>query len=187
VIVQDLPASASGGTFTASGVPVAPTPTTITAIATDAAGNLASATITVTADAYGAAGVIGPAGGTVEAPPGPLEGAAIIVPPGAVATDTRFEIRRAEEAPPQSTTYSPVGPALELLPTGVPFAQPVTVVLPFSRPLCQRLLVPARHVRVVQAEPGAPGWTEAVPIAPDWSHGTISASATTFSLFQAVA
>ena len=76
------------------------------------------------------------AGATITA-----EGATLVVPPGAVATDTRVEITRLD-APFHQNPYArdeadaipaiPVGPAFDFGPAGVAFKTPVTVTLPYD-------------------------------------------------------
>jgi hypothetical protein len=115
VEVNGVPATLQGGTFSV-GVPLDAEVTGLTAVATDPAGNTAAASIAVTADPYLTTGTIGVDGGTVAAPPGsPLEGAAIIVPPGALAAPTLVGFARADQPPPLAEDLAPLGPALALL------------------------------------------------------------------------
>src|ERR1041385_5007577 len=65
---------------------------------------------------------IGPAGGTLTA--GELS---IVVPAGAVAADTAFSIQ-----PITNTTFAPAGDGYRIAPSGVTFAQPVTLRFAFT-------------------------------------------------------
>lgn len=61
-------------------------------------------------------------------PDSPIYGATVHVPPGAVSDDTMFSIR--EATLPELHNRVLAGPAVELLPAGARFAEPVRVVLP---------------------------------------------------------
>ncbi len=80
--------------------------------------------------------MVSPAGTTLT-----TDGAALLVPPGAVAADTRIEITRLD-APFRQSPYAhdepgavsavPAGPALDFGPAGVTFTTPVTVTLAYD-------------------------------------------------------
>jgi hypothetical protein len=73
--------------------------------------------------------VIGAAGGTVQ---GPI-GSKIVIPPGALATDTPVEITESSAgAPAFPGGFVAVGPMFAFTPHGTTFAVPVTVTLPFD-------------------------------------------------------
>lgn len=97
-----------------------------------ALGLFVASTLTSCADGFREAEVsamIGPAGGTLEVTEGELAGAALIIPPGAVSTETRFQL---------SLAFSSITPGFEQLeravgfqPNGFRFERPVTLRLPF--------------------------------------------------------
>jgi hypothetical protein len=183
VKVAGLDATVSGGTFTVAGVPITPGLNTLTATATDAAGNVGTASIAVAGDVSSAAEVIGPAGGAVVAPPGPMGCAAVIVPAGALSGEKTVGFTMAATAPALDAHFTGVGPAVELLPTGESFATDVRLQLPFSPALVRTLRAGARDVRVMTSQNGQP-WVEAPAGALDMSAGCVYAATPHFSLVQ---
>lgn len=72
---------------------------------------------------------IGAAGGTVQGP----NGASVVVPPGALATNVVIEIAQTSTgSPPLPSGFSVLGQMFAFTPHGTTFAVPVTVTLPFS-------------------------------------------------------
>ncbi|MBI5478835.1 MAG: hypothetical protein HY906_08270, partial [Deltaproteobacteria bacterium] len=116
----------------------------------------------------------------------PLDGTAVIVPPGAVATATVLGFTLASEPPTLDHVYSPVGPTLELTPSGAVFVVPVTVQIPFSKNLAQLLHAQEADVRVLVAEAGAVTWEEAVSATVDWANGLVQAQLASFSYVSVV-
>jgi hypothetical protein len=108
------------------------------------------------------------------------DGATLLVPPGAVASDTKVEITRLD-APYRQNPYAPdepgavpavsVGPALDFGPAGVTFTAPVSVTLAYDQ-----ALVPAGYEQVAVAY-----WTGT-----RWAilGGTVDATAHTVTISQ---
>lgn len=76
-----------------------------------------------------ALGTITPSGGNVTIQVGPLAGAGVAAPPGAVAAPLAVTI--ADGASISTASAVVVGPALRIAPSGASFAVPVTVRMPF--------------------------------------------------------
>jgi uncharacterized delta-60 repeat protein len=73
--------------------------------------------------------VVGAAGGTVHGP----NGAAVVIPPGALSTDTMITIEQTSAgSPPSPAGFSAVGKMFAFTPHGTTFAVPVTISLPFD-------------------------------------------------------
>ncbi|MBI5481983.1 MAG: hypothetical protein HY906_24220 [Deltaproteobacteria bacterium] len=184
VTVNDVLASVLAGSFSATGVPVGVAVTTITATAVDAAGNTASASIAATGNSSTVVQVIGGAGGTVTATTGPLAGASIKIPAGALSKDTTIGLALSNAAPRQTQGLSPVGPALELIaPAGTVFAYPVSVTLPFSTRLAGTFSSTPAALQVMTAEATAPDWQASTPTI-DWPSGLATAMMTSFTWAQ---
>jgi hypothetical protein len=184
VSVNGIAATVSAGSFTATGVPISPGPNTLTAMATDAAGNTATASIAVTGDVNSAAAVIGPAGGTVAVTSGPYAGVQVVVPPGALSDDVTVAVTPAPGAPPLGLDVSPVGPAVELLPRGQVFNRDVIVRLPFSPRLATALRARRPDVRLMHAEAADRPWQEAPAPLVEWDAGRVTARVHEFSWAQ---
>ncbi len=88
--------------------------------------------VTVSALAVQATATLTAAGGelVVTDPTSPIFGARLTVPAGALTQDTTLSIAVATTPPPDDGT--PVGVAVELLPSGQEFLVPVTLQLPFN-------------------------------------------------------
>lgn len=69
--------------------------------------------------------VIGATGGTIRA----ADGTAVEIPPGALANDVLIVVRKAGANARGFAVGTPAGSAIELMPDGLQFAKPVTVVL----------------------------------------------------------
>jgi len=88
---------------------------------------------------------IGAAGGTLTGP----DGVQMVVPAGAVAQDTVFSIARVTSGMPAlPTDYAASTPLYEFTPHDTPFAQPVTVRMPYTAP------TNALHADAFMANPG---------------------------------
>jgi len=73
--------------------------------------------------------VIGAAGGTVNGP----EGSSVVIPAGALASDTRINIEKTSAGAPELPDGFPVsGDVFALTPHGTTFAVPVTITVPFD-------------------------------------------------------
>ena len=73
--------------------------------------------------------IVGPAGGTVNGP----NGAKLVIPAGALATDTTIGIAQiAGSATPLPSGFSVSGPVFAFTPHGTTFSVPVTITLPFD-------------------------------------------------------
>ncbi|GAB4561480.1 MAG: hypothetical protein Tsb007_26200 [Rhizobacter sp.] len=89
-----------------------------------------------------ASAVIGAAGGTVTA----AHGASIVIPPGALATDTTIAIEQSSAgAPPLPGGFVAAGETFALTPHGTTFAVPVTITLPFDPAALQAGVAPALY------------------------------------------
>lgn len=75
-----------------------------------------------------ASATIGAAGGTLDGP----DGARVVIPPGALAQDTRITIARRDTGAPAAGPdgYTPRGATYEFTPHDIVFAQPVTMRVP---------------------------------------------------------
>ncbi|MFN9806585.1 MAG: hypothetical protein ACK56N_09170, partial [Betaproteobacteria bacterium] len=74
-------------------------------------------------------GTIGPSGGTVQG----IDGATVVVPPGALPEATTIAIARdASEAPPLPSALRPVGGIYAVTPHGTQFSLDATVNIPFN-------------------------------------------------------
>lgn len=69
--------------------------------------------------------VVGAAGGTIRA----ADGTAVEIPPGALGGDVLVVLRKASGDARGFAVGTPAGAAIELLPNGLQFAKPVTIVL----------------------------------------------------------
>jgi hypothetical protein len=77
-----------------------------------------------------ASGTIGPAGGSVTVPSGPLAGASISIPPGALASPVTVSFF--EDLVTLTPGFTDVGPAVRIEPDGLPLALPALLTLPFD-------------------------------------------------------
>jgi hypothetical protein len=105
--------------------------------------------------------VIGAAGGTVTVACGPVTGASLVVPPGALAGDVTITIAAGDAATGMPAGFSVAGPTVEFGPTGQTFAMPVTVTVPVTTAatsMFTRTGASAAWTRIV----GATGGTTAV-------------------------
>ena len=73
-------------------------------------------------------GLIGPEGGTVQVKEGPLAGASVVVPPGALTERIRITLSGAPDLSEEG--FTPWGPALAVEPSGQSFLLPVEITLP---------------------------------------------------------
>ncbi|MHC4910896.1 MAG: hypothetical protein ACYTF9_14405, partial [Planctomycetota bacterium] len=80
----------------------------------------------------GASEDVGAAGGTVAVTTGPLAGAKVVVPAGALADTVAISINAGSDVPSGVTVSA--GPAVKLGPDGTMFTTPVTVTIPFTGP-----------------------------------------------------
>lgn len=82
---------------------------------------------------------IGASGGTVNGP----EGTRIVVPSGALSSNTPLAITRSNTgAPPLPSAVTALGPMFAFTPHGTTFAQPVTVTVPFDPTLVTAEMTP---------------------------------------------
>jgi hypothetical protein len=95
----------------------------------DGAGSSAGDAVSADASAIDAAAsvtkMVDTSGGTVT-----LNGATLVIPPGALSAPTDISIRDTGVDPP--STYTPYSHVFEFGPEGTSFAQPITVTLPFK-------------------------------------------------------
>jgi hypothetical protein len=129
-----------------------------------------------------ASAVVGPSGGTVAIGAGPLAGAAVIIPAGALASDVTVTIAAASP-PGLPVGYAPVGPAVQLLPEGTTFSGPVVARLPFGVGLAAALSAGTASVRLLHAEADMV-WAEAPGTVVSSAAGTVEARLWSFSWVQ---
>jgi hypothetical protein len=185
VSVAGFDAVVAGTTFAAEGVPLVPGANALALVATDAAGN--SSTTTLTVIGLTVQGSVGAEGGTVAAPAGsPLEGVALFVPAGALAAPMVVGFTLADAPPLLGEDLTPVGPALRLFPSGSAFAAPITVMLPFSAAAISVLHARAEDLRFMHAEEGAASWSAIEGAVVDLGQQSVRADVTSFSVVQAV-
>src|SRR5215471_6023624 len=77
--------------------------------------------------------IIGPQGGEIVGAEGTaLEGVKLTIPPGALASPTRIEIKLAADGTPLPSTAVRCGPMVEISPTGLQLAVAARLTLPFD-------------------------------------------------------
>lgn len=109
--------------------------------------------------------LIGPLGGTLQgAPDSPFAGVEVVIPEGALDTDTEVSIRRLEAGERELPEGAmPCGPMFAIEPVGLVLRTPAEVTLPFDEALVRDELRFADEVKVwVQTEEG---WSREVPFA----------------------
>ena len=115
--------------------------------------------------------VIGSAGGTVAGP----NGAKVVIPAGALTTDTRIHIELTTAgAPALPAGYTSKGQVFAFTPHGTTFAQPVTVTIPFDPATVTAARTPGFYKTNAQNQ-----WAR-IPNAV-FDANTVSASVTSFS------
>jgi uncharacterized delta-60 repeat protein len=121
--------------------------------------------------------VIGAAGGTVNGA-GAGSGVQIVIPPGALATDTPIAIEQTPAgSPPLPNGFSVAGQMFALTPHGTSFAVPVSVTLPFDP-----ALLPANRTPELYKSNAAGQW-EPLPRA-TFGPSSVTASINSFSWVQ---
>ena len=123
-----------------------------------------------------ASAIVGAAGGTVTH----ADGAAVVVPAGALSQDTRITLEPTQTgAPPLPGGSVAAGPMFAFTPHGTAFAAPVTVTLPFDA-----ASVPAGRVpTLLKTSAGQADW---VTVPATVSGTRVSAQVTGFSFLQVV-
>ncbi|MBN2071073.1 MAG: hypothetical protein JW814_06400 [Candidatus Krumholzibacteriota bacterium] len=125
--------------------------------------------------------VIGPEGGTVTDP----GGASVIIPAGALASETRITVNTLQEKgdlPEENQIFLPMLGGGEFGPDGTVFAIPVTMTIPVDPPL-----QPTDKVTVLYWDDTEEGWSRLesiVSVAPDGM--SVTFESTHFSIFSAV-
>ena len=119
--------------------------------------------------------VIGAAGGTASE----ASGAMVIVPAGALATDTTIRVAMDSNGAPALPEGPLASAVYAITPHGAQFKQAVSVTLPYDAALLPAGTVPA----VAKAEPGGP-WN-LIPASVN-SNGTVTAQISGFSYFVVV-
>lgn len=120
--------------------------------------------------------VIGTAGGTVTEP----SGASVVVPPGALGSDTAIRIARDSTGSPALPAELPAaGSTYVITPHGGDFAQPVEVRIPAPAVT----LLPTQQLKLAKAEPGGE-WV--VLHDSQLVDGQLTAQVSSFSFFAAV-
>jgi uncharacterized delta-60 repeat protein len=120
------------------------------------------------------AAVIGAAGGTVSGP----NGAKVVIPPGALATDTTIAVEQTSAgAPAFPAGFSAFGQMFAFTPHGITFAVPVTVTLPFDAAAVPAGVAPALYKTNAQNQ-----WEEVVGAT--FGANSVSAQITSFSFTQ---
>ncbi len=118
-----------------------------------------------------ASATIGPAGGTVTGP----NGAKVVIPPGALATDTTIVIEQSSAgAPPLPAGFTASGQIFAFTPHGTTFAVPVTMTVPFDPALVPAGSRPAFYKTNAQNQ-----WEQIAGATVDGD--TVSARVTSFS------
>jgi hypothetical protein len=114
---------------------------------------------------------VGAAGGTVLGP----SGASVVIPPGALATETTIRIEQITSGAPELPAgLSAFGPMFALTPHGTTFGVPVTLTLPFDAPAVPAGAEPALYKTNAQSQ-----WEQVV--AATFDVGSVSARITSFS------
>ena len=123
-----------------------------------------------------ASALIGAAGGTLSGP----NGATVVIPPGALATDTTIAIEQTQAgSPPLPGGFSVSGSMFALTPHGTTFAAPVTVSLPFDAASVPAGSTPALYKTNAQNQ-----WERVAGAT--FGANSVSAQITSFSHAQAV-
>ncbi|MBI5545796.1 MAG: hypothetical protein HY901_18050, partial [Deltaproteobacteria bacterium] len=183
VRINGVPVPLVGGAF-ATRVVLAEGPNEIALSASDAAGNSVEAMIHVDGIRPLAFARIGPEGGRIEvSAPGPLRGASVEVPAGALTTETylwlRLETSPGNQTLPQGVIA--VGPVLSVEPDGTQFLRPVTLTVPYDPSLLAPVWGRGENLGVYTAAGvGAPF----APIAASFGAGFARANTTHLSLFE---
>ena len=128
--------------------------------------------------------IVNPAGALIDPPDtgGPLDGASVSVPPGAMATPTVIAIQSSQTFFVDDTNHA-AGIAISLTPSGTRFATPVTVTVPFDP---QSFDDPLNELSIY-IENTETGELEAVPrslLVIDTVGNTVSFPTSHFSRFQ---
>ncbi|MGE0439651.1 MAG: hypothetical protein AB7S39_04110 [Gemmatimonadales bacterium] len=118
---------------------------------------------------------IGASGGTVAGP----GGAQVVIPAGALATNTTIEVAQSSAgAPAVPTGFTAFGPMYAFTPHGTAFATPATVTVPFDP-----ASVPAgRPILLYKTTAGQAGWERVPTLAV--GNGVVTAQVSSFSHFQ---
>jgi uncharacterized delta-60 repeat protein len=120
--------------------------------------------------------LIGTSGGTVTGP----NGAKVVIPPGALASDTPIAVEQSSAgAPALPAGFIALGSMFAYTPHGTLFAAPVTVTLPFDPALVPAGGVPALYKTNVQN-----AWEQVVGAS--FGANSVSAAVTGFSFAQVV-
>ena len=119
--------------------------------------------------------VVGAAGGTVSGP----NGAKVVIPAGALATNTTINIEQTSAgAPPLPTGVSSFGLMFAFTPHGTRFAAPVTVTVPFDPASVSSSVTPTLYKTNAQNQ-----WEQVANVTVNAD--TLSAQVTSFSNFTA--
>lgn len=114
------------------------------------------------------------------------DGAAVLIPPKALPEDLRVTVasrpREAEARHGAAQGLTPASPAVEYGPEGTRFAQPVTLVIPYT----PALAAATQDLKVAYWNEKKREW-EPLPSTVDPAKGTVSAQTTHFSLYQVMA
>ncbi|MBI3181067.1 MAG: IPT/TIG domain-containing protein [Myxococcales bacterium] len=184
VRVNAVAAALAQGNFT-SEVTLSEGQNLIRAEAEDEAGNLSVFDVTVLHQRPPAYALIGPGGGSVSVTAvGPLLGASVAVPPGAVSQQVWVWIRliEADSLPPLGDGVVALGPAVAFETNASGFAVPVTISVPFDRTLLPAVWGDISRVRMYRLDSGQGVFGEVAGASE--SGGLMHARVTSFSIYQ---
>lgn len=122
--------------------------------------------------------IIGPAGGSLVISDGPMAGAALTVPPDAMATPTRFRIT------PATTELVSLFPVLRFEPAALRTALPLRVTVPIGSTLFQDL--GSDDLACFRCGAGSPAWSLLGETDIDTGRGRVTASTTELGDFVAL-